>query len=57
MMRSIFLNTRLFSSAVTTIRSFEASSSAALSLPRTLGVGLWIDSTVSTSVLLMSDNG
>jgi hypothetical protein len=54
MIRSIFFRTRLFSSAVTTMRSFEASSSAALSLPRTSGAGLWIDSTVSTSVLLMS---
>src|SRR5690349_10132125 len=57
MIRSILLRTRLFSSAVTTMRSFEASSSAALSLPRTSGAGLWMDSTVSTSVLLMSADG
>ncbi len=54
MMRSILRSTRLFSAAVTTMRSFEANSSAALSLPRVSSEGLRRDSTVSTSVLLMS---
>lgn len=57
MTRSIFFRTRLFSASVTTMRSFAARSSAALSFPRVVGVGLWMDSTVSTSVLLMSASG